>query len=334
MPKSYGNKLRLLYVLDILRKKSDVEHPVSVPDILVELDKLGISVERKAVYDDIEALREFGYEIEQKRGKNAGYYIESRDFELSELKLLVDAVQSSKFISADRSRELIAKLTALAGAEDAKQLERQVFVANRVKTSDAAALANIDAIHSAIARNRRVEFYYTDWAVDFAGGERFVRERRGERRSVSPVALVWDDENYYLVAYSSEHGARRHYRVDKMERVEVGSSPRDPKGEYTSFDPGAYSRQMFGMFRGESRRVQLRFRNDFAGVAVDRLGREAQVSPGDREGWFNLSCEVGVSPQFFAWIVGLEGGAELLGPKGVRDEFRKFIGRAAESCGE
>lgn len=334
MPKGYGNKLRLLYVLDMLRKKSAFEHPISVPEMLEELEKQGISAERKAVYDDIEALREFGYDIEQKRGKNAGYYIESRDFELSELKLLVDAVQSSKFISADRSRELIAKLTALAGAEDAKQLERQVFVANRVKTADAAALANIDAIHSAIAANRRIEFFYTDWVVDFGGDRRFVRERRGERRSLSPVALVWDDENYYLVAYSSEHGERRHYRVDKMEQVEVGSAPRDPKGEYTGFDPGAYSRQMFGMFRGESRRVQMRFRNDFAGVAVDRLGREVQVSPGDREGWFNLSCEVGVSPQFFAWIVGLEGGAELLGPASVRAEFRAFIGRAAESCAE
>ncbi len=330
MARSYGSKLRLLYVQDIILKKSSKEHPVDVPQIIEALANVGISAERKAVYDDLEALREFGFPIEQKRGKNGGYYAATREFELSELKLLVDAVQSSKFISADASRELIKKLAALAGEEDAKQLERQVFVANRVKTADAAALGAVDAIHTAISENRKIRFYYTDWTVNFGAGEHFVRRRTGERREVSPVALVWDDENYYLVAYSSERGERRHYRVDKMEQVVVSGEPRDRAGEYVRFDPGAYSRQMFGMFRSEPRRVKLRFRSDFAGVAVDRLGREAQVSPDDAD-HFILSCEVGVSPQFFAWVLGLDGGAEIVGPADVREEFLAFLGRAAET---
>lgn len=327
--KTSGGKLRLLHIYDILRAKSSPEHPLSTPDLLDELASRGIEAERKSVYDDIETLREFGYDIEQKRGKNPGYYLNSRDFELSELKLLVDAVQSSKFITAKRSRELIAKLTALAGEQDAGALSRQVYVANRVKTENESVLYLIDVINDAIADNRKIEFDYTDWRVNFGAGETFIRSRRGDRRCLSPVALVWDDENYYLVVYDSVNDQRRHFRVDKMENIAVSAELRDPRGNYTSFDPGEYSRVMFGMFRGERRQVKIRFSRRFAGIAVDRLGRDVHVSP-DGDEHFVLTCDVGVSPQFFAWLAGLEGEAELLEPQDARDAMRRFLEDAGE----
>lgn len=327
MAKTAGTKLRILHVYEILRTKSSEEHPLSVPDIISELEKRDIPCERKSVYSDIEALMEFGYEIEQRR--NAGYYLKSRDFELSELKLLVDAVQSSKFITAERSRELIAKLVSLAGEQDAGSLSRQVYIANRVKTGNEGVLTSVDAIHTAIAENKRIEFDYTDWAVNFGAGDTFVKRQRGERRNVSPVALAWDDENYYLVAYDSGRGERRNFRVDKMENIEILNESRDTRWNYVSFDPGAYSREMFGMFHGERRQVKIRFERRFAGVAADRLGRDVYVSP-DGEDHFILVCEVEVSPQFFAWLIGLEGGAELLEPADARTQLQNLISAAED----
>lgn len=302
---------------------------MSAPELMDELARRGVECERKSVYSDVDALIDFGCKIEQKRGKNPGYYLSEREFELSELKLLVDAVQSSKFITARRSRELIAKIAALAGEQDAGALTRQVYVANRIKTENESVLDAVDSIHTAIAGNRRIEFDYTDTEVNFGAGETFIRRRRGGRRSLSPVALVWDDENYYLVAYDSERGERRHFRVDKMERIRISDAARDPRGDYTSFDPGDYSRVMFGMFRGERRQVRIRFRRSFVGVAVDRLGRDVHISP-DGDEHFILACEVGVSPQFFAWLLGLEGAAELLDPPDARAAMAEFARQAAE----
>ncbi len=331
--KTSGGKLRILHIYDILRTKSSDEHPLTTPEILDELERRGVSAERKAVYGDIEALREFGYPIEQLRGRDAGYYLRSQGFELSELKLLVDAVQSSKFITAKRSRELISKLTDLADATDSGALRRQVYVASRVKSESEAALAAVDTIHAAIAGGRKIAFDYTRWAVDFGGAEPFVKEQRGERRTASPVALAWDDENYYLVAYFGEGCERRNFRVDKMERVEILGEKRDERGEYLGFDGGDYSKKMFGMFHGERRQVKLRFRRDFANAAVDRLGREVHISP-DGDEHFLLSCEVVVSPQFFSWLIGLEGGAELVEPADARAQMRKLLADALKMYNE
>ncbi len=329
MAKTAGTKLRVLLVYEILREKSSPERPLTVPEIQEELARRGVECDRKSVYSDIGALCDFGYEIEQKRGRDGGYFLRGRDFELGELKLLVDAVQSSKFITPERSRELIAKLVALAGERDAGSLSRQVFITNRVKTANESVLRSVDAIHTAIAENRQIEFDYTDWAVNFGPGETFVRRRRGERRRVSPAALAWDDENYYLISYDSARGERRNFRVDKMENIVIADEPRDRRWDYGAFDPGAYSREMFGMFHGDRRQVKLRFERRFAGVAVDRLGRDVHVSP-DGDSHFLLTCEVEVSPQFFAWLIGLEGGAELLEPKDAREALKRLVAAAEE----
>ena len=212
MAKSSGQKLKLLYLIKMLRENTDENHPMSTPDIIKYLENQGIHAERKSIYNDMECLADFGYDVVQVQSRlGGGYYLGSREFELPELKLLVDAVQSSRFITTKKSRELIRKLEQIAGKNDAGKLQRQVYVAGRIKTENESIYYNIDAIHRAIQENRQITFVYLDWNL-----QKELVPRPGGDKCVSPWALIWRDENYYLAAYDSEDRVIKHYRVDKM----------------------------------------------------------------------------------------------------------------------
>ena len=279
-----------------------------------------IAAERKSIYDDIDGLRSYGLDIEYRKAQDGGYFIANREFQLPELKLLVDAVQSSKFLSLRKSNELIVKLEKLASRHEAQALRRQVYVAHRIKNMNESIYYNVDALHSAIAAGSRITFRYFDW--DMNGKKKYRHE--GKRYRISPWALLWDDENYYLVGYDAEHAERRHYRVDKMESITQTGEERLGKELFAGFDPAAYSRKVFGMYGGEPQKVTLRFESSMSNIVFDRFGRELILTP-DREGGFTVTVEVVPSPQFFAWLTGLGAPVKILSPQPIVQQFCDYL---------
>ena len=311
-----SQKLKILYLMKILLERTDEDHALTMSELISALEELGISAERKSLYADIDALREYGLDVEVKRGKTVGYYVASRLFELPELKLLVDAVQSSRFITRKKSGELIQKLSGMASVYEAMQLRRQVYVANRIKTQNESIYYNIDAIHTSILKNCRITFQYFDWTPDKT---RRLRHD-GMWYSVSPWSLTWDDENYYLIAYDSACGAIRHYRVDKMQKITPVDQVRDGREVFEDFDMAVYSRQTFGMFGGEKKCVVLRCADDLAGVIIDRFGQDVSIRRAG-DGVFETTVNVFVSPNFLSWIMSFGGRVSIVSPDEVAEQL-------------
>lgn len=320
MAKSAGQKLKLLYIIKLLTENTDEDHPVSTADIIAYLESKGIRSERKSIYDDVEKLCEFGYDIIQVHSRlGGGYYLAGRDFELAELKLLVDAVQSSRFITTRKSRSLIKKLELLAGKHDAGKLQRQVYVAGRIKTENESIYYNIDNIHRAIQENKKIEFQYLDWNL-----KKELVPRIGSRKQVSPWALIWREENYYLAAYDGVDGILKHYRVDKMGQVKMLQDAREGMEQFAKTDPASYANQTFGMFSGEEDIVTLQFPNRLIGVVLDRFGRDADIRPvTDRV--FRIRARVAVSGQFFGWLAGIGREAVVVGPASVKENYQRWL---------
>lgn len=320
MARSANQKLKCLYLRQFLLENTDEAHPVTVSQMIDYLARHDIAAERKSIYDDIDGLRSYGLDIEYRKAQDGGYFIANREFQLPELKLLVDAVQSSKFLSLRKSNELIAKLEKLASRHEAQALRRQVYVTHRIKNMNESIYYNVDALHSAIAAGSRITFRYFDW--DMNGKKKYRHE--GKRYRISPWALLWDDENYYLVGYDAEHAERRHYRVDKMESISQTGEERLGKELFAGFDPAAYSRKVFGMYGGEPQKVTLRFESSMSNIVFDRFGRELILTP-DREGGFTVTVEVVPSPQFFAWLTGLGAPVKILSPQPIVQQFCDYL---------
>lgn len=321
MPRSPNHRLKVLYVMNFLLHNSDEGHPVTMRQIIDHLESNGISAERKSIYDDIDALRDFGLDIVQvASGRNHCYFVANRDFELPELKLLVDSVQSSKFITRRKTHTLIRKIEQLASIHEAQLLNRQVFVLNRVKSVNEAIYYNVDAIHDGIAKNKKIQFHYFEYTV-----EKQKRYRRdGAFYVMSPFAMCWDDENYYLVAYDSEMEIIKHFRVDKMDNITVLEEDRDGAEAYAAIDMAVYAKKVFGMFSGEEVNVQMRFENHLVGAVMDRLGHDVFIVA-DGDDHFTVRANVVVSPQFFAWISGFGASVQVIGPDDVVEEMAKHV---------
>ncbi len=327
MAKNPNQKLKLLYLYQILMQKTDEQHKISMDELLAALSSCGIAAERKSVYSDIEALKAFGIDIMLQRGPGGGYYLASRDFELAELKLLVDAIQCSRFITEKKSNELIGKLEHLASDPQAHALQRQVYVSERVKTVNERIYYNIDTLHTAISDGVQITFLYFNWELDLSSENRIRKHFRkdGARYHISPWAMTWDNENYYLIAYDHESGKIKHYRVDKMEQIECTDQPREGRQLFADhFDTAAYARKVFGMFSGEERTVRLKCHNRFVGVILDRFGSSLMFQPADEEHFF-INVTVAVSPQFFSWVFSLEGNVRIVEPADVREAFDKQL---------
>ena len=323
MPKGTNQKVKLIYIIKYLLENTDENHKVTMPDILKYLEGYDITAERKGIYNDIETIRELGIDVVgEKIGRYFFYYIASRDFEIAELKLLVDAIQSSKFITEKKSQELIKKLEGLVSVHEAKQLQRQVYVAGRAKTINEGIYYNIDALHNAISTNRKIQFQYFQWNVK----KEMELRRNGEFYEVSPWALLWEDENYYLIAFDSFYNEIRHYRVDKMLKIFCTEEVREGKEYFEKFNLAEYSKKNFGMFSGEEEMVKLQVHKDLIGVIIDRFGKDVMIVPAG-EPDFRINVKVAVSPQFFGWIFGLGDKIKILGPEMVvarmREEIRK-----------
>lgn len=318
MSKNMTQRGKLLVLLDILRRETDEEHLLTVPMLLKKLESRGVQMERKSVYESIATLQEYGYDVELQRGK--GYYLAEREFQLAELKLLVDAVQASKFITVQKSQQLIEKLSRQASDYQASSLQRQVYVVGKTRSANERVYYSIDAIYEAIANNRQIHFRY----FDYDQKKRMVFRRNGAFYQVSPYALIRDNDNYYLVAYDAQTEQLRHYRVDRMDRLEMLDEARQGSEAFERSDPARYADRHFGMFRGEEEQVVLRCKSWLAHVLIDRFGDDVMMIP-EGEDTFRAVVKVVVSPQFFGWLFGLEGGAEVLEPDHVRHQMRKEL---------
>lgn len=321
MPKGPGQKRKLLELARILLKNTDEEHPMSTTEVIEALEQLGIAAERKSVYDDMDQLRQAGLDIQSCKGKNPGWFIGEREFQLAELKLLVDAAQASRFLTARKSGALIAKLEALASVHQARQLQRQVYVAGRIKTMNESIYYNVDKLHTAIGANRAVTFRY----FEYNARKEKVFRREGKRYRVSPYGLIWDNENYYLTGWDEEKQDVRHYRVDKMAELTVTAQARNMEH---AVDMERYAQRHFSMFAGREAQIRLRCAARLAGVVLDRFGHDVMLVP-DGEGQFTVTLDVAVSPQFWGWLFGLEDNVEVLAPDWAVEEYRQRLAAVA-----
>ena len=312
MPKSDNQKLKIFYILDYLEAHSNEKNPVRASDLIAMLDRQhNIRCDRKTVYSDIAALQQYGVDIVSLPGKNGGYYIASRNFELPELKLLIDAVQSSRYLTEKKSRELIEKLCSQCNEQDAKLMRRTVLVSGRVKSMNETIYYNVDAIQEAIAQNRQITFRYFDW--DF-GGKRKYREKE---YLASPYGLCQDNENCYLLAFSGRHGITS-YRVDRMSDIQLTEEKRIPCPELTGKALHDHANRLFQMYSGDALDVKMRFHRSLLNVVIDRFGKDTMLIP-DGEDWFVFTVKVAISPMFLSWVVGFGAKAKILYPQSVVD---------------
>ena len=268
-------------------------------------------------------MEQMGIEVQgEKTGKYYQYHVVNRPFELAELKLLVDAIQSSKFITQKKTNTLIKKLEKLVSKYDAQKLQRQVYVSGRIKAMNESIYYTVDAIHNAISENKKIKFQYYQWNVK----KEMELRHNGAWYHISPWGLSWDDENYYLVGYDSDAEQIKHYRVDKMLHIKSNGKGREGRQVFKSFDMAAYARKMFGMYGGKEELVRIECDNSFAGVMIDRFGKDVSMIRLDDKR-FVVNVEVAVSRQFLAWIIGLGDGVTLTGPENVVEMMNAEIDR-------
>ena len=316
-----NQKLKLLYLIKIFTEDTDDQHALTLPQIVEKLGAYGISAERKTLYQDFELLRDFGFDIiGQQARRNFYYHMGNRRFELPELKLLVDSVQSAKFITDKKSNTLIKKLEGMVSKYEARKLQRQVIISGRIKAMNESIYYNVDKLHEAIGTDRQIRFKYFRWNIK----KEMELRKDGAWYQVSPWALMWDDENYYLVGYDTEDGKIKHYRVDKMWRISVADRKREGKEQFKAFNMPRYTKSLFGMFGGEEVKVTLEAENGMVGILLDRFGKDIPVKPVDAD-HFRTSVVVAVSSQFLGWIMALGDGVKIIGPDKVVTRMKEEI---------
>lgn len=330
VPRGTNQKFKLYRLAQIMLEKTDDEHYITMPEIMSELGKYEITADRKSIYNDLRDLEVLGIEVEgEPIGNRYHYHVVNRPFELPELKLLVDAIQSSKFITERKTNTLIKKLEKQVSRYDAVKLQRQVFVSGRIKTMNESIYYTVDAIHNAISENRKIHFQYYQWNVK----KEMELRHNGEYYHISPWGLSWDNENYYLVGFDSAVGQIKHYRVDKMLHIQMSEEKREGKEYFKKLDMAEYSMKSFGMFGGKEQQVKLLVANQFAGVIIDRFGKNVIMIPID-ENYFTVHVDVHVSKQFLGWVISLGDGVKILAPDEVVEQMREEVERLRRQYGE
>ena len=319
MPTSANQRAKLLYLMKILQENTDEDHPMTIEQIIASLSAYGIQAERKSLYSDFEHLRNYGLDIESKRTKTTAYYIASRRFELPELKLLVDAVLSCRFITKKKSDELITKLSSLTSSEQAKHLRREIYIADRTKSINETIYYSIDRIHQAINENKKITFKYFDYDVR----KNRIYRKKGEYYVTTPVTLCWREDKYYLIAYSAKYDSLVHYRIDRMSNVDALNEPAD-KLSKRKFNISEHVKSVFGMYRGDTTRATLAFDNSLVNVVLDHFGPDAPIRPGN-DGWFEVTADVSVSPVFLSWMFALSDRAKIISPQSLIDEMKTQV---------
>ncbi len=328
MARSEKQKQKLLYEIKILQDFTDEQHPIGTQEMIDRLAGNGIMAERKSIYSDMEQLIDFGYDINLVKSRsNGGYYLGVREFELPELNLLVDAVQASRYITSGKSRELIGKIEKLCSSYEAQGLKKQVYVSNRIKTDNESIYYDVDMIHRAIRLSCQIAFQYMEWTMD----KKLVPRKNGKIYEVSPWALTCNDDNYYMVAYDSDVDMIKHFRVDKIGKMEVlDNKLRLGAKKFEEFDIARYTNHVFGMYGGEEEKVTLEFPNEMAGIAIDRFGKEINIHRVEKE-HFHVCIDVAVSRQFYGWLAGIGPEVKIIAPEGVKRGYREYLQKIADT---
>ena len=327
MSRGTNQKFKFTYLMQVMLEKTDDEHSLTMSQILEELDKFGVTAERKSIYNDLQDMELFGIEIiKEQIGRETYYHVGAREFELAEVKLLIDAIQCAKFITERKSGELIKKVRNLVSKYQAGQIQRQVFVHGRIKTMNESIYYSVDEIHNAIEHNKKIRFKYYSWQPDKSqyilnGGDWFT---------VSPWALTWDDEYYYMVAFDDYSKTCKHYRVDKMLKLQTIDQKREGADRFRDLDMAAYSKATFGMYGGEKKRVKIHLHNKMCGVFIDRFGKDITFHPLDPK-HSELNVDVFISPQFYGWIFGLGKYVQIVGPDDVVAEMKNMLIEQSEN---
>ena len=325
MAKSEKQKQKLFRILEMLMRESDDEHGLTVNEIIDRLSEMGIKAERKSIYDDFLVLEELGFSISKLSAKPPKYTLENRIFELAELKMLVDAVEASKFITAGKSREIISKLEIFAGVHRSRELSRQVYVEDRVKSQNNTSIYSIDSIHTAINEKKKLSFKY----FYFNSNKEKIFRNGDTPYIVTPLGLLWNDENYYLVALDEKADTVKNFRVDKMQSARVLEDNSKQDLRIDKFNPADYSRKIFGMYGGREELVTLECKEKLAGAMLDRFGTELNFIKTDFG--FKFTARLIISPQFFAWVLGFGSDLRIVTPDSVRQEFASKLREIAEN---
>ena len=323
MARNENGKQKLIRLIDILVRNTDEDHGLTIQEIIDKLSEYGISAERKSLYNDFLVLEEMGIPVSKTKAKQTRYYIELFLFELAELKMLVDAVQASKFITAKKSRDIIGRLERFTSIHRSKELSRQVYVEDRIKTANPAAVYTIDTVHTAINSDCRLSFHYFEYDSE----KKKKLRHGGEAYFVSPLALIWSEENYYLVAYEENSDKIKHFRIDKMLDVNLVEEHRTKNELTEKFDPSAYPRKSFGMYGGREELVTLECRERLAGIMIDRFGTEPTFHK--TEFGFRFSVRVMVGPTFLAWVMGFGDEMKVIAPISVKENIRDLLIKTA-----
>lgn len=326
MPKGKNQKFKLYHLAQIMLRCTDEDHYITMPEIMEKLAEYEVTADRKSIYADLRDLSALGIEVEGEQvGNRYHYHVTDRLFELPELKLLVDAIQSSKFITEKKSNALIKKLEMLVSKYDAQKLQRQVYVSGRIKSMNESIYYTVDAIHNAISENKKIKFQYYQWTAK----KEMQLRHGGAWYHISPWGLSWDDENYYLIGYDSEAEKIKHYRVDKMLHIQMSKEPRDGKEYLEKLDMADYAKKSFGMFGGKEQMVKLLVHNNLAGVIIDRFGKDVMMIPSDAD-HFTVNVSVHVSRQFLGWVFSLGADIRILRPNEVVEQMKAEMNRLVQ----
>ncbi|MBR0145570.1 MAG: WYL domain-containing protein [Eubacterium sp.] len=317
------NRARLLLLASFLYEKSDENHGLSIDDIRIYLESVGIPVNRKTLYKDIQCLNELGHDIVmEKIGRSVYYHIGARRFELAELRLMIDAVQASHFLTEQKTKDLIRKLQSLASDYDSKGLENNVYISGQRKAINKSIFYLVNDLHQAIRDDHKVRFQYFQWDVN----KKAELRHEGAFYDVSPWAMLFDHENYYMVGYDNRIGKMHHYRVDKIKNLSIVQEPREGKAYFDSYDMQAFTQSTFGMFHGNIEHVRIRASYDLAGVMIDRFGRKIEIKD-NKDGTFDFEVDVRVSDQFLGWIIAVGENVRILSPESVIDRMKEIAKR-------
>lgn len=307
-------KLKLLVLARLFEDETDEGHPITANELIDLLERQGISSNRKTLYDDIHLLEDFGMDIVAiRQGRGTCYYLASRDFELPELKLLADSVSASRFITEKKSRTLLKKLERLAGRFGGQELNRSVYIKNRVKSENELIYISVDTIQRAVTEKKQISFRYFDYDL---------KKRRKYREGIrvcSPYALTWSDGNYYLVAYYEKYPETlSNFRVDRMEGITLLDE--DSVEIPENFDLPGYMNTSFSMFSGVDRNVKMRFDNSLVNAVIDKFGSDIIIVPAE-DGSFTVSTEIKPGGTFYGWMFQFGDKAEILYPSDIRESF-------------
>ena len=321
-------KIKLLFLMEMLRQETDEQHPLTTSRICEKLGEFGVSCERRTVGMDVALLNECGFEVMSKMiGHEKGYYVEDRSFSIPELKIMIDAVQASNFITDRKTGELIDKISKLGGSHRGEILKGNMICFNTTKHSNESIYYNVEALQQALQLKRKASFCY----FDLGPSREKIYRKEHRRYIVDPFALVYNDDNYYLMCYTEKYKAVTTYRVDRMDAVAIEEDDLTKGAEILEASVADYTEQVFRMYNGKQQSVTLAFDPVLLGAIFDKFGENTLIKPWG-EGWYKTKVDVRISPTFWGWLFQFGSKIQILSPNTVREQYACQVRDALNQC--